>query len=294
MRLLARRTSLAASAAAASGLLLTDRDARQQPAAETTLFCSWFCPYAQRVWIALEEKGVPFRYVEINPYEDALAPGAYTKTALSLEEKRRRYPDFVAASPRGLVPALCHAAEEAVTVCDSMVMLEYVDEAWEHAPLLPETPAERARVRYWSVFANEKIIPFYYRLLMARDEPARAAAAESLRSGLVTWAGAMAKEGDGPYFLGPTFSYADLMLFPWVERLYTVARAYRGFELIPPADAPRDELVRLHSWYHACRARPSVARTLADEKQLIANYAGYADDTATSDVAKRFRTTKGG
>lgn len=28
-----------------------------------------FCPYVQRNWIALEEKGVPYQYKEVNPYK---------------------------------------------------------------------------------------------------------------------------------------------------------------------------------------------------------------------------------
>jgi glutathione S-transferase len=37
--------------------------------AEVDFFCSWFCPFAQRAWIALEEKGVRYTYREVNPYE---------------------------------------------------------------------------------------------------------------------------------------------------------------------------------------------------------------------------------
>jgi hypothetical protein len=76
----------------------------------TQFFTSWFCPYAQRVWIALEEKGIEYHYteariphhckcvhrplglvphVQINPYANA-ADGSCTKTPLSLDEKRQR------------------------------------------------------------------------------------------------------------------------------------------------------------------------------------------------------------
>jgi len=36
-----------------------------------TLYGSWFCPYVQRVWIALEEKNIVYEYVEIDPYKDS-------------------------------------------------------------------------------------------------------------------------------------------------------------------------------------------------------------------------------
>ena len=96
---------------------------------ETVFYTSWFCPYAQRVWIALREKGVEFNLTEIDPYQPT-KPGEYSKVALSLDEKRQKYPDWIAASPRGLVPALRHNGD---TVCDSMVMLEFIEEVWPSA-----------------------------------------------------------------------------------------------------------------------------------------------------------------
>lgn len=69
------------------------------------LYTSWFCPFAQRAWIAVEEKDLDYSYVEINPYEvDERLPGGYTKKQLPLEVKKALYPDFIASSPRGLVP----------------------------------------------------------------------------------------------------------------------------------------------------------------------------------------------
>jgi glutathione S-transferase len=278
----AAASAAAATVATAARSAAAPSKVQHAEAPPPTFFASWFCPYAQRVWIALEEKRIDYRYVEIDPYEPAEAPGQYTKRSLPLEEKRRRYPDFVAASPRGLVPALaCPGDGDAV--CDSLVMLEYLEERWPSAtPLLPERPAERARVRYWCVYATEKIIPFYYRMLMARDAEGREAARAQVVEGLKGWATACAD--DGPYFLGARFSTADLFLFPWYERLLTVGAAYRGFE---PPSSP--EFARLGRWHAAVRARPAVARTLADRAQLVENYSGYADGSATSDVAKRFR-----
>jgi len=85
---------------------IEQRSATSDAHADVTFFSSWFCPYAQRAWIALEEKGVAYKYVEINPYE--IGADGDTKRALSLEQKRERYPEFVRCSPRGLVPALNH------------------------------------------------------------------------------------------------------------------------------------------------------------------------------------------
>ena len=50
------------------------------------LYCAWFCPFAQKSWIALVHKGVEFEYREQDPYHKS--------------------PEWLAINPRGLVPAL--------------------------------------------------------------------------------------------------------------------------------------------------------------------------------------------
>ena len=40
-----------------------------------TLYSTWFCPFAQRGWIAAEELGVDYEWVEVELYEG----GAHTK-----------------------------------------------------------------------------------------------------------------------------------------------------------------------------------------------------------------------
>jgi len=53
-----------------------------------SLYKSWFCPYAQRAWIALLAKGVDFEEVEHDPYNKS--------------------EDWLKISPRGLIPVIVH------------------------------------------------------------------------------------------------------------------------------------------------------------------------------------------
>ena len=72
------------------------------------------------------------------------------------------------ASPRGLVPAIKNGT---FSISDSMVCLEYLDDAFPDSlhRILPSTANDRARARYWCMYANEKIIPQFYRMLMRPD-----------------------------------------------------------------------------------------------------------------------------
>lgn len=80
---------------------------RRSKPEDIKLYSLWLCPFAQRVWIALEEKGLPYQYIETNLYEvDVNEPGGYSGKALSLEEKKLQFPELMRISPRGLVPAI--------------------------------------------------------------------------------------------------------------------------------------------------------------------------------------------
>lgn len=66
----------------------------------------WFpgpSPFVQRVWISLELKGIPYQYIEIDPYEKPRS--------------------LLAINPRGLVPALQH---DDWGCYESSVIMEYV------------------------------------------------------------------------------------------------------------------------------------------------------------------------
>ncbi|KAG5730422.1 hypothetical protein E4T56_gene18067 [Termitomyces sp. T112] len=56
---------------------------QHQAAKDITLFGSCFCPFVQRVWVALEFFEIPYQYYEVDPY--------------------KKPPDLLQVSPKGLV-----------------------------------------------------------------------------------------------------------------------------------------------------------------------------------------------
>merc|ERR1719295_222436 len=81
---------------------------RDTSGAPLKLYTSWFCPFAQRVQLALEFKRIPYEYIDINPYG---------------EDKDR----LKKLNPRGLVPTIHHCDHY---LYESLVILEYLDDAF--------------------------------------------------------------------------------------------------------------------------------------------------------------------
>lgn len=247
---------------------------------DVLLYSSWFCPFAQRAWIAAEETGANYQWIEINPYQvDTEAAGGYTKKALPLQEKDRLHPGFVQASPRGLVPAVRSVAEDRV-VWDSLPVVEYMDAVYGDGSLMPTDPHERAMVQVWSVHCTERIQKAYYRALMEQDPVREKQLLETFFHECRELANAMSD--DGPFFLGQRFGLVDVALAPFWQRMIWVGGHYMG--LCFPDNDPAFE--RMQQWWEATVARPSVANTLVCKDRLIASYTDYSKNDATSDFAK--------
>ena len=162
------------------------------------LYSSWFCPFAQRVWVALELKGIPFEYKEINPYE---------KTA-----------EFLALNPRGLVPTLVHNMK---SIYESTILLEYIDEAFpefkKNCNLFPGDAFERAQQRLWIDHINKHIVPKFYQILQFEDLKKRNDSTKQYFEKLTMLFQNMDK--DGPFFKGKNISAVDIAFLPWADRM---------------------------------------------------------------------------
>lgn len=103
---------------------------------EVKLFRNWSSAYALRIVWALKIKGIEFHTV----FED-------------LENKS---PSLLHYNPvHKKVPVLVHNGKP---ICESLVVLEYIEETWKQNPLLPEDPLDKATARFWAKFNDDKVL----------------------------------------------------------------------------------------------------------------------------------------
>jgi glutathione S-transferase len=100
----------------------------------TTIVGNYVSPYVRKVLVALALKGVPY---EIDPLVPFFGDAAFEEL-----------------SPLRRIPVLI---DDEVTLTDSTVICEYLDERYAGAPLLPASPADRARARWLEEFADTRL-----------------------------------------------------------------------------------------------------------------------------------------
>ena len=231
--------------------------------------------------MALEEKQIPYQYIEVNPYHK---------------------PDsLLSLNPRGLIPTLsCPTEPHAKPLYESTVILEYLEEAYpEHRPLLPQDPYDRARARIWIDYVTSRIIPSYHRFLQYQPadglvEAEADAELDKARQEFLGHLKAWTKEmhSEGPFFLGPELGLPDLVLAPWAVRLWVFDKFKKGGLGMPTVGAGGpDEAVwsRWRKWLVAIEARQSLRKTLSEHEHYLPIYKRYADNVAQSEMAKATR-----
>eukprot|EP00435_Cladocopium_sp_Y103_P003993 s3117_g1.t1 len=262
-----KRRSAANAKFLASALFSADYGAwaMTKRAAETGLefFSAWFCPYAQRAWIALEHHGLKYSKVE------GLLPDAPGQDFKGYKKHPR-----LLENPKGLVPTLCE--DGMPPVYESAVCVEYIDElaarSGGNSSLMPGSPAERAALRL--------------KVLVRTSTDDRKAALETLKNSideLEAWI-------QGPYILGKQLTAADIAFIPWAYRILhcKILERFRGPDYgIELATRPK-----LAKWLEVVMAVDAVKATLAEPEALCGTYKRYADNTALSKVAEAVRQGK--
>lgn len=236
---------------------------------------NYSCPFVQRAWSVLEEKKIPYQYIEVNPYDKPAS--------------------LLTLNPRGLVPTLEYDAKP---LYESTVICEFLEDAYpDHGPrLLPSDPYEKARTRIWTDFCTSRIIPAWHRFLQfqpASDEAGLAGVREEFLGKLKEFAAEM--DEAGPFFLGAEPSLIDFVVAPWVQRLWVFDHFKGGSGIPGEGEGGEDEAIwrRLRKWKGAVEGRPSISDTTSERKYYLSIYQKYADNTAQSEMAKASRAGRG-
>jgi glutathione S-transferase/RNA polymerase-associated protein len=219
-------------------------------------------PYAQKVKIALREKGIAFEARTPMGVGSGGAPD-----------------DFAAASPFREVPSL--VLDDGFAIFDSTIMLEYLEEEYPKPDLLPASPRLAAKARMIEEVMDTRYEAINWALSeirafgRAEGEKADAlvARAKEQLAGLHAW---LERQLAGPSFCPPHFGWADISVVP-----YIAASAVMGMP--PPVGS------KLADWLARAVDRPSVAQTLAESRAEATNNAGNLEAARQAVAAGLFK-----
>ena len=187
--------------------------------------------------------------------------------------------EFLDASPRAEIPALIDGD---VQLFDSTIILEYLEDKWPTPPLLPKTPAERARVRMIEDVMDTLYEPNNWgHMEVTRFKRASGpladklvAAAQSNISQLQGWLDSQL--GDRTWFNGDSFGWGDIAVAPYVNR-----SAAAGME---PAGKSG-----LAAWLERANQQECVSKVITQMKEVVANLPDMAALIAEGKIIRQYR-----
>jgi len=211
-------------------------------------------PFAQKIRIALREKGVSFAV---------------------------RSPDGPVAllNPRVELPAL---DDGGVVIFDSTIILEYLEDRFPDPPLLPSGAAERAKVRmveevcdthYEAINWGLGELRFFERAPGALGEKLGQRAKQQTRN-LHRWLESIL--GGVAWLNGPQFGWGDLAAAPYVSMS-------QMFDLAPEPGT------LLADWFERVMLRPSVAATVDEARASLPAMAGAAQRVRDGRMKRQYR-----
>lgn len=219
----------------------TELSDRQPPLIE--FFTMDMCPYAQRTWILLEEKGLPYvrKLVDVRN-----------------ESQRKWYIEHI--NPLGKVPSIRDLSDGTV-LYESEIINEYLEQKFTSeisvARLLPDDAAGCAKARLWNHHLNNQLAPAHFTYLMNKDAASEHEKLVALERTLQFYEDRIVE----PYLLGEQFTLADISALPFFERLVFSLERFKNYTI--PSN-----MHKLQNWLELAMSRPSFVVTKRPEEKL--------------------------
>ena len=197
--------------------------------------------YYNKVKLALLEKGIPFEE-------------AYVGT-------KSTDPAVLACSPLGKIPFM---NTEQGGLCESQVILEYLEDVYPQPPLLPADPYARAKVRELVTFLDWHLEmaarQLYGVAFFGAPALSESNAARIRREVEQKIAGFQRLAKFAPFVAGDTFTMADCSAFADLPLVGMATKATYGEDLLAAAGVDYKPYVKMIG------ERPSAQKVVADRK----------------------------
>nr|AFK47276.1 unknown [Lotus japonicus] len=209
--------------------------------ADVKLHGFWFSPFVLRVVWTLKVKGIPYEYIE----ED---PANKTPQLLEYNPVHKKVPVFV---------------HDGKPVCESIIIVEYIDEIWSQNPLVPADPYERAIARFWVRYIDDMISAVLLPLCRSNDIAEREEIIKEI------WARFRVIEercsGDQKKFLGgDTFNIVDIAFGSFARFILALEDMFE----VKILEAER--FPHLHTWFNNFMDVPAIRDNHPDQEKLVA------------------------
>uniref|UniRef100_A0A5B6YSR8 glutathione transferase n=1 Tax=Davidia involucrata TaxID=16924 RepID=A0A5B6YSR8_DAVIN len=202
----------------------------------TRLYVNYACPFAQRVWITRNYKGLQDK-IKLVPIDLQNRPTWY---------KERVYPE-------NKVPSLEHNNK---IIGESLDLIKYVDSHFEGPALLPDDPAKREFAEELISYTDTCIRVVYTSF---KGDPVKEVGGtfDYLET-------ALHRFDDGPFFLGQ-FSLVDIAYVPFIERFQIFLQEVWKYDIT--ADRPQ-----LAAWFEEMNKIDAYKQTKTDPKLFVERY----------------------
>ncbi|CAK8572904.1 unnamed protein product [Lathyrus sativus] len=207
---------------------------------EVKLHGFWYSPFTFRVVWALNLKGIPYEHIE--------------------EDRFNKSPQLLQYNPiYKKTPVLVHDGKP---ICESMLIVEYIDEILPQNSLLPADSFDRAQARFWVKYVDDMFsgIAAHFR---SRSDEEREKAKE------IIWEGLRVVEdlclGDGKKFYGgDAINIVDIGLGSFVKFI-EVQEDMFDVKILQSERFPRLKL-----WFDNFKEVPTIKENTPGQEKLVA------------------------